>query len=248
MSKTIYCSGSTAAAKFAASFLAEAGLRQVEQPDAADYILLDVPSTTEGKWLRDGRDLATVLSSFPKTAVIVGGNLHTPLLQSFRTADLLQDAGYLAENAWITAEAALDVALPYLDITVRNCPTLILGWGRIGKCLGKLLGSLGADVTIAARKGSDLAMIQALGYQVSPIGDWQALGKYRLIFNTVPALILSEEQIAKCHAHCVKIDLASSRGMEDKDVIIARGLPGLHFPESTGRLIAQTLLRKEKLL
>ena len=49
--------------------------------------------------------------------------------------------------------------------------------------------------------------------------------------------------MAHCLEDCVKIDLASKPGIEDEDVIIARGLPGIHFPESSGKLIADTLLR-----
>jgi dipicolinate synthase subunit A len=158
--------------------------------------------------------------------------------------DLLQDAFYLAENAYITAECALDVALPYLDITIRGCPTLIIGWGRIGKCLGQLLKNMGADIAIAARKEADRAMIRALGMKAVDINDLpDQLDRYRLIFNTAPELVLKREQMAHCLEDCVKIDLASKPGIEDEDVIIARGLPGIHFPESSGKLIADTLLR-----
>jgi dipicolinate synthase subunit A len=136
------------------------------------------------------------------------------------------------------------VALPYLDITIRNCPTLIIGWGRIGKCLGQLLKNMGADIVIAARKETDRAMIRALGMKAVDINDLpDQLDRYRLIFNTAPELVLKREQMAHCREDCVKIDLASKSGMEDEDVIIARGLPGIHFPESSGKLIADTLLR-----
>ena len=41
----------------------------------------------------------------------------------------------------------------------------------------------------------------------------------------------------------MKIDLASEKGLGGEDVIWARGLPGIHAPESSGRLIAETCLR-----
>ena len=44
--------------------------------------------------------------------------------------------------------------------------------------------------------------------------------------------------------HCIKIDLASAKGIAGDDVIWARGLPGIHAPESSGRLIAETFVRK----
>ena len=241
----IYCAGSTKACQYAAEFLQGSGHRVVDAPcEEVTHLLLDVPSFGAKGLLRSGEPLDGILSSLPKTVTVWGGNLHHASLEGYRKMDLLQDAFYLAENAYITAECALDVALPYLDITIRGCPTLIIGWGRIGKCLGQLLKNMGADIAIAARKETDRAMIHALGMKAVDINDLpDQLDRYRLIFNTAPELVLKREQMALCREDCVKIDLASKPGMEDEDVIVARGLPGIHFPESSGKLIADTLLR-----
>ena len=45
------------------------------------------------------------------------------------------------------------------------------------------------------------------------------------------------------NGNAIKIDLASVPGMNGDDVIIARGLPGKEAPESSGKLIADTILR-----
>ena len=42
---------------------------------------------------------------------------------------------------------------------------------------------------------------------------------------------------------CLKIDLASCPGILARDTIYARGLPGIHAPESSGQLIADTVFR-----
>jgi len=188
-----------------------------------------------------------LLEKLPERCVVYGGNLHHPALGRLQTVDFLKDEGYLAANAYITAECALDVALPYLTVTLRGCPVLIIGFGRIGKCLGQLLRAIGADVTISARKEQDLAMIGALGHTPIPtsrIPDF--LSRYRLIFNTVPAPVLQEEDLARCPEDCVKIELASRDGMAGDDIVIARGLPGIHLPESSGALIANTFLQYYK--
>ena len=241
----IYCAGNTKASQYAAQMLGKAGIHVAAKPeDSVTHLLLDVPSFGEKGLLRSGGKLDALLSALPKKITVCGGNLKHPLLDEYRKIDLLQDAEYLAQNAYITAECALDVALPYLEITIRNCPTLIIGWGRIGKCLGQLLKNMGADIAIAARKETDRAMIRALGMKAVDINDLpDQLNGYRLIFNTAPELVLKREQMAHCLEDCVKIDLASKPGIEDEDVIIARGLPGIHFPESSGKLIADTLLR-----
>lgn len=239
----IYPAGSTKACRYAAEYLKQLGLPVVNAPSKnVRYLLQDVPSFNADRSLRGGGDVKKLLRQLPRDILICGGNLIHPALEEYETVDFLKDEPYLCENAYITAECALDVALPYLTRTLRGCPVLIVGWGRIGKCLAQLLKSLGTDVTIAARNPGHRAIIHALGYHTDDIGAL-SLNHYRLIYNTVPHLVLSREHINTCREDCVKIELASRDGMEGDDIIPARGLPGIHMPESSGKLIAETFLR-----
>lgn len=239
----LYCAGKTAAARYAAWFLAQSGANLTREPGKeVRHVLLDVPSFDAEGLLRLGGSFSEFLEDFPQDVTIFGGNLG-----NVPGVDLLKDPLYQAENAYITAECALKVALGRLPRTLRGCPVLILGWGRIGRCLGKLLTDLGASVTIAARKESDRALSQALGYHAADIpGLTPQLPLFRLLFNTVPAPILSREALALCGPDCIKIELASQTGLEGEDVILARGLPGTYMPESSGQLIAKTYLRLNK--
>lgn len=239
----LYCAGKTAAARYAAWSLAQSGVRLAQKPGMdVRHVLLDVPSFDREGNLRLGGSLEELLESLPTNVTLFGGNLGT-----VPGVDLLKDPLYQAENAYITAECALKIAMAHLPRTLRGCPVLILGWGRIGRCLGKLLTDLGADVTIAARKESDRALSQALGYHAVDIPALTPqLPLFRLLFNTVPAPILSREALASCGPDCIKIELASRTGLEGEDIILARGLPGTHMPESSGQLIARTYLRLSK--
>ncbi len=244
----IFCAGGTEASRFAKEILIRKGLPVVDAPGPeVTHLILDVPSFSPSGSLRMGGNVNSLLNCLSGNCIIFGGNLDHPDLRSFQTEDFLKDERYLAANAYITAECALDVALPYLSVTLRGCPVLIIGFGRIGKCLGQLFKAIGAYVTISARKERDLALIDALGYQAihtSNISD--SLPRYRLIFNTVPSPVLNAEQMARCREDCVKIELASSDGIAGEDIIIARGLPGIHLPESSGELIAKTFLQYYK--
>lgn len=243
--KRIFAAGSTAACRHAVSFLQELGLPVTENPDTdVRYLMLDVPSFGPDGLLRGGGSAPQLLQKLPKDILICGGNLSHPTLEEYETVDFLKDEAYLCQNAYITAECALDVALPYLTRTFRHCPVLIIGWGRIGKCLGRILKNLDADVTIAARSPMDRAMIQSLGFSALDMEEIpQELSHFRLLYNTVPQPVLNQSQVALCREDCVKIELASKDGLEGDDIIIARGLPGLHMPESSGKLIADTFLR-----
>ena len=246
--KSIYCCGETAACRFAGTYLSDTGLPVAFKPGPdIRHVLLDVPSFGPNGRLRLGGDISDTLCQLPADVTLYGGNLNHPALQNFRVVDFLKDDDYLAQNAYITAECALDVALPYLSVTLRGCPVLILGWGRVGKCLAQLLRSLGARVTVAARKAADRAMVCALGLQSADITSLGSqLKQYRVVYNTVPQPVLSAEQCTHFREDCVLIDLASIQGIDHKDVITARGLPGIHFPESSGELIARTFLKYYK--
>ena len=215
------------------------------------HLLLPVPSFDHAGNLKGGGDLEQTLEKLPKGITILGGNIPKEVFPGYKIFDLLQDPVYLADNAAITAYCALRLAMMELPTMLRGCKALIIGWGRIGKCLAALLWGMEADVTVAARKEEDRAMAHALGYHALPTDDLgHNLNGFRLIYNTVPAVILSEEQVMHCRENCLKIDLASVRGIAGKHVIWARGLPGRDTPESSGKLIAKTAIRlieKEKL-
>lgn len=236
--------GTTLACHFAADYLKKKGFSLVDHPTPdVTHVLLDVPSFGGNKLLRDGTDPKTVLERLPVSVTVIGGNLAHPALDGHATLDLLKDETYLAANAAITADCALQVAAAHMCEVFADSSVLVIGWGRIGKCLGNLLKNAGASVTIAARKETDRAMIQALGFQaVDTARLSRHLAGYSLLFNTVPEPVFDEQALLSCK-QCPKIDLASKQGLLGEDVIWARGLPGVYAPKSSGRLIARTILR-----
>ena len=199
------------------------------------HLLLPVPSLRPDGQIVGGGELTFVLDNLPRDITVIGGNL--PELPGYRVWDLLKDPEYVAENAYITAHCAVCLALEKLPIALRHCKVLVIGWGRIGKCLASLLKGMEADVTVAARKEADRAILHALGYG-SVHTDHLDCSQYRVIFNTVPAAILP-----KGPSGCLKIDLSSVPGIGGTDVIHARGLPGKNAPEASGELIARTVLK-----
>lgn len=244
-SYTLFTAGSTPALHAAAAALSHAGYHLIDHlsPEIT-HLLLSVPSFAPDGTIKGGGSLEELLKMLPGNVTVIGGNLNTPALAGYRTIDLLQDAQYLADNAAITAHCAIKLAMNQLPIILDGCEVLVIGWGRIGKCLAALLKNLSARVTVAARKEADRAMLQALGYQTeSPNLLHRSLHRYQVIFNTAPAPVLSDQRLARCRSGCLKIDLASKLGLEGTDVIWARGLPGKDAPESSGKLIAQTVIR-----
>jgi len=244
MSRYIFYPATRAPALLAAAeALKSRGYGVVSRPcEGVTHLLLPVLSFESDGTIKGGGDLQALLQLLPKHITIVGGGL--PEIPDYKTMDLLKDPEYLAGNAYVTAHCAVRLAMMRLPVTMRKCKVLIIGWGRIGKCLTRLLRALEADLTVVARKENDRAIAHALGYAaITPEEMEQQLDRYRLIFNTAPALMLTPEQAKECNEKCLKIDLASVAGIESPDVLWARGLPGKDAPESTGVLIAKTVIR-----
>ena len=240
----LYPVGTSDSCRWASYYLEKAGFSLTDHPSPEiTHLLLDVPSFDKHKNLQNGSDFRELLRMLPKTMTVIGGNLNHDSLVDYRTIDMLQDSYFLAQNAAITAECALRVASSHLSTIYVESPALILGWGRVGKCLAKLLVGFGCPVTVAARKEHDRAMAEALGYRAVDFSQVpQVLPSHTLLFNTVPAVPLHSD-ILNSWSQGIALDLASDPGMAGIHVIPARGLPGKYAPESSGKLIAGTITR-----
>lgn len=230
---TFYRAGICPALDYAQRLLESWGYHFLPEPGAkVQYLLLPVPSFDGEGQIKDGGDLEALLRTLPKSVTVIGGNLNTPLLDNYKTMDLLQDADYVTGNAKITAHCALKLAMEQLPVILAGQRVLIIGWGRIGKCLSQLLKNMGAQVTVAARKEPDRSMLRALGYAAVDTADIDTR-PYRVIYNTAPTMVCPD-----CPSSALKIDLASRPGLGGPDVLWARGLPRKMAPESSGALIA----------
>ena len=238
----IYPAGFTPACLAAVKELKHRGLSVTDHitPEAT-HLLLDVPSFTGDGHLRSGADFNQLAAQCPEGITLIGGRIPDSL--GHPSMDLLKDDTYQFENAVITAECALRVAAERIPFTFRKTPVLIVGWGRIGKHLAFLLRSFGAEVSVLSRSASHRAEAASFGIQpLSLSGLSKRIGHFRIIFNTAPELMIPRELSEKSDG-CLKIELASTPGIEGDDVIQAKGLPGIYAPESSGRLIADTVMR-----
>ena len=233
---SVFLAGTTPAIQYTAQVLKQQGIHVVRNPewDVTD-VLLDVPTFRPGGVTREQLD--TLLTSLPRNIRLWGGNLS---VDGYTCTDLLKYEPYLWENAAITARCALNLTEQNWDA----CPVLILGCGRIGTYLARMMTDQGAAVTLAVRNDIQRIRLCALGYdavnysQLPPL-----LPGFRVVFNTVPHPVLHGTDLPE---NCVKIDLASQRGITGDDVIWARGLPAIQAPEESGKLIANTFLRLRK--
>lgn len=153
-------------------------------------------------------------------------------------------------NSVPTAEGALFMALKELDVTLHGSSCLVLGLGRTGTTLARLLCALGARVTVVARRSAQLARAEEMGCGGVPLGALEeAVADADVVFNTIPAPVLHAGVLRRAPAGCVIIDLASAPGGTDFACAAARGLratlapglPGVKAPVTAGRILGRVV-------
>ena len=153
-------------------------------------------------------------------------------------------------NSIPSAEGAIQIAMENVPITIHGSQSWVLGFGRVGKTLARMLQGLGAFTTVCARNPADLARIWEMGYRGITFDQMsEKIEKADIIFNTVPAMVLNKEVLLKCSPEVVIVDLASQPGGTDFQwadnlgikAILAPGLPGKVAPKTAGKILAQVV-------
>lgn len=153
-------------------------------------------------------------------------------------------------NAIPTTEGAIELAMEELPVTLHGAQTLVIGYGRLGRLLSARLRSLGAQVSLAARRYDALAWIEAEGCRPLHIAYLEeTLPSYDVIFNTVPTQVLGPDRLSLLAPGCLCIDLASRPGgiafevaaKQGVKAIWALSLPGKVAPVTAGKAIRDTI-------
>lgn len=183
-----------------------------------------------------------------KGALVAAGQLPEPLEAWYRENGLrcfsyLEDESFQLRNANTTAEGAIYLLLHHSTRTVDGMKLLVLGAGRIGGFLAAKLRAMGAKVTVTTRNAAKRTDLELRGYETLKTGEYpQGLEIYDGILNTVPRLVISEEQAESIREDCLCIELASDPGgfpdCVENRVISGRFLPGRTFPETAGEHLA----------
>ncbi len=169
--------------------------------------------------------------------------------------DYYESDAFSVANAIPSAEGAIEIAMRELNVTLNGSSALVIGYGRIGKVLSRLLSHLGVAVTASARKPSDLAWIRADGHVPAETGklcELFANTRFNVIFNTVPHNVLGEAELLKIPLGTLIVDLASRPGGVDiaaadrmkHNVIWALSLPGKVAPVTSGKIIADAVIER----
>lgn len=213
----------------AAEYLETKEFEKVEKTENADFILLGVNPPKE-------------LLNFEKP--IFAGNITASGIY-----DYTKDEAFAIRNAYLTAEAALALAVCESNKSLINSEVLILGYGRIGKALLKYLSVLTKNVTVCLRSETAKAAAICEGASVRNFESLKNGIRYDFIFNTVPHPVLGYSELKNTDKKALITDLASFPCGVDKKyaaycgikLIAAGGLPAKYSPQSAGIIVGETV-------
>lgn len=225
-------------------------------------IILPLPVSKDENFInapfsRNKIPLNYIYSQLNNTHTVFGGNISDSFknvleVKNVKYFDYAKDETFISKNAYLTAEGAVMTAIAESDISLSESKCLITGYGRISKFLLWFLKSFNADVTVCARKEKDLASASSFGCKVCHINNISnALPNCDIIFNTVPAIIFTENEFKNFKKDSCIIDLASNPGgvdincLKNSNINYARALslPGKTAPKTAGKLIFESILK-----
>lgn len=225
-------------------------------------VILPVPATRDGKTVQmplatdcecSISDLKDIL---PRGTHLLGGMIPEAWEKAFstrgiRVTDYFRDEVFQLKNALPTAEGAIRLAMEALSVTLFGTRVAVVGYGRIGTFLTKILVSFGAKVSVLVRSPIACANAELQGAKGSLIENGKIVfpSDCRVVFNTVPCRVIHADDLRVLPSDCVLMELASSPGGFDPQeatalgfrVIAAQGLPGRFYPESAGAILAETV-------
>ncbi len=234
-----------------------------EAIEGASAVILPLPVSTDGKTLncpalktQDRVTLFEIIDALCPNTYLLGGRIPATAAERAKDKqitvfDYFNSEKLQIKNAYITAEAAISIAMNGLDKCIKDARFAITGTGRIARLLAELLKKIGASVTVAGRNTDALAYFELCGCDTLHIhkNGWNTplLTGYDVIFNTVPSWLFEKDFLLHADKKMLMIELASAPGGIDicsarelsANVLWGASLPGKYAPASAGALIAE---------
>ena len=236
-----------------------ANVRVTNEVSAKSIIILPIPITKDGVNLfapfsRRNISLRALFDSFSKGNTVYGGLLPIHVVDKLKEKnidyfDYGRDPAFQYQNGLPSAEGAIELAMRHTPYILRNAKVCVIGYGNIGKHLVSLLIKMGCQVTATARKPTDLDDIRKTDAVPIETKDLDKAGRFDIVFNTVPALVVTKDVLQKQDSSTLIIDLASKPGgvdfaYADKQgiqCIQALSLPALYAPLTAAQITLDSI-------
>lgn len=197
------------------------------------------------------------IASFPDGCALFARDLTDDAVvmakrKNIRYINYFADEGFIVKNAYLTAEGALAHIIQNTDCSLVGMRVLILGYGRVGKAVAKVLKDNYVSVSVMNRSPFDRANAALVADNTYSMSEYEEhLKEFSVIVNTIPELILKGEQLEKLGKDCFILDLASKPGGVDFNeadrlnikTLLALGIPGKVAPKDAGLYLKAIVTR-----
>ncbi len=212
----------------------------------ARLVLLPIPTSRDGVHVTGTEHTLCEAAEGVSEGTLVAGYGIPPLISRRITErggavyDAAEDEDFLVENAEITARGALGEILLMTERDASELSVGIVGYGRIGAALTRLLLFLGTGVRVYSRRIATRLELSAMGIEAvsSPTEDGAA--GLDLLVNTAPAVLFTSEQMAALPRGLKIIDLASGVNFPASEAVVKLpSIPERSYPITAGGVYAR---------
>lgn len=194
---------------------------------------------------------ATVLDNdiaedIPSGSMIFCLNCESKLCKYFWKKDIkvikfFDDEILAMQNAYLTAEGTLALIIDNTLESIKNSNILVLGYGRLGKTITKLLKDNNVNVYVATNPTDEQAQATVVANYVCDIKSCKKhMPYFSAIVNTIPAKVLCREELALVNKNCLIVDLASKPGGVDHKAACELNIKTLHALGVPGKTAPKT--------
>ncbi len=229
---------------------------EIEKTDA---VILPLPISKDGKNIISSEPIKETLDDIifktGKNCIVFGGLIDRStesklVKKGIRYFDYYKREDVTIKNTVPTVQGILKAIIDNVDYTIHSSKCAVFGYGRVGKITADILSSIGADITVCARKKSDLTTAEMKKLNGCLIEEFYIISKnYDIIINTIPSVVIDRKILENLKSDCLIIDVASSPFGTDFAcanelgirAIQCPSIPGKVAPKTAGIIIAQAI-------
>ncbi len=209
--------------------------------------ILPIPTTRDGEHITGCDDLlCDLVRSAGDGELVVGYDIPEDVSRQLsergcRVCDCGTDERFLSRNAELTAVATLGVIIEHEERDPSELDIGIVGYGRIGRRLTRLLLALGARIRVYTTRREVAMGLWDSGVDATEVRTGDKPLCHDLLINTAPSRILDTGKGFPSKMRI--IELAGGDNFPGLSVMRCPSLPARYFPISAGRAWAESVLR-----
>ncbi|MCD7872747.1 MAG: hypothetical protein LUG21_05540 [Clostridiales bacterium] len=189
---------------YACEYLQNKNFTYTNSIEDADFVLLPVPSK---KYMFENLN---------------GKPAFCAMYEYENGYDYMKNESYVFKNALLTSEGAVSFIEENAPYSLYRRKILIIGYGRIGKTLHKILNGYGSFITVCSRSASTEAQAVLNGANHIYFDKLNDISDEDIIINTVPHIALTASELKSVKKDALILDLASFPG--GVDTLVAKSL------------------------